>query len=133
MLELYQVADRHNIIIYVGSLPVAKALCIPGYVALDFSLVGTVAEERVHTAHELGHCIRHAFHTKDSPDYIIRRCENRADRWAIRQLVPEEDLKDALSHGITEAWELAEYFDVTQDLMELAMRFYADGRLPRRR
>lgn len=132
MLELYEEAERNCITIYVGSLPVAKALSIPGYVALDYTLVGTVAEERVNTAHELGHCIRGAFHTKDSPDYIIRRCENKADRWAIRKLIPEDELRHAVSIGVTEPWDLADYFSVTQEFMELAMSFYLTGSLPRR-
>ncbi len=129
MLELYEEAERNNIMIYVGSLPAAKALCIPGYIALDYTLVGTVAEERAYTAHELGHCIRGAFHTKDSPDYIIRRCENKADKWAIKKLVPKNEYDEAISRGITDPWDLAEYFVVPQWFMEMAMWYYENGNL----
>jgi hypothetical protein len=129
LLELYEEAEKLGVLIYVGNLPASKALCIPGYVALDHTLVGTVAEERVHTAHELGHCARNAFHTRRDPDYIIQRCENKANKWAIRKLIPKDELMDAIAHGITEAWELAEYFDVTQKFMELAMWYYKNGNL----
>lgn len=129
MLELYKEADKLNITILTGCLPHAKALCIPGYIALDYSLVGTVADERVHTAHELGHCATESFYTKRDPDFIVQRYENRANRWAIKKLVPEDELKDAIACGMTEPWELANYFDVTQEFMELAMWYYRYGNL----
>ena len=129
MHELYQIAEKHHIQIYVGSLPVAKALSIPGYVALDFSLVGTMADERYHTGHEIGHCIRNAFYTRNDPAYIIKRCENKADKEAIKMLVPKDELDEAVAMGITEPWDLAEYFVVPQWFMELAIWFYQNGNL----
>lgn len=129
MHELYEEAERNNIRIYVGSLPAAKALSIPGYVALDYSLAYTMAEERYHTGHELGHCIRYAFYMKNDPDYIIKRCENKADKWAIKKLVPKDELEQAVAMGITEPWDLAEYFIVPQWFMELAIWYYRTGSL----
>ena len=85
MLELYKEADKLNTTILTGCLPHAKALCIPGYIALDYSLVGTVADERVHTAHELGHCATESFYTKRDPDYIVQRYENRTSS-VLREL-----------------------------------------------
>lgn len=128
MLELYEAAEELGVEIYTGNIPNTKSFAIPGYVVLDFRLVGTV-EERTRAAHELGHNARAAFYCREDPTYIKKRCENKADRWAIKKLIPKDELDNAVSHGITEPWELAEYFNVTQDMMEKAMWFYTYGNL----
>ena len=42
-------------------------------------------------------------------------------------LIPADELKDAFIHGITEPWELAEYFNVTEDYIQKAYRYYKDN------
>ena len=78
----------------------------------------------MHLAHELGHCETGAFYTPYSPLNVRGRHECRADRWAASKLVPPLELKKALSLGIVELWELAEYFDVTEEFMEKTMQIY---------
>ena len=129
MLALFEEAEKQGITIFTGNLPHANAIAIPGYIALDWHMVGTVAEERTNTAHELGHCIRYAFYTKDAPSYIIKRNENKADKWAIKKLVPKDELERAVASGCTEPWELAEYFDVTEEFMIKAVWYYQNGNL----
>ncbi len=55
--------------------------------------------------------------------------ERRADKQAIKMLVPRDELEDAVQCGYTELWELAEYFDVTEELMHKAVCWYKDGNL----
>ncbi len=62
-------------------------------------------------------------------DFFRRFIENRADKWAIQKLVPKDELEEAVSRGITEPWELAEYFDVTPEFMYMAMWYYENGNL----
>lgn len=85
----------------------------------------TEAEERVHLAHELGHCITGSFYNMFSETDIRRKHEIRADRYAATLLVPVEELKSQFRKGITEIWSLAEYFDVTEDFIRKAIDNYS--------
>lgn len=129
MTELYEIAEQKNICIFVGNIPETGALSVPGYIALDHRMVGTLAEERSNTAHEMGHCLRNAFYKKDAPLYERKRCENKADKWAIEHLVKKADLDRALQLGYTDVWELADYFCVTYELMYKALWWYQHGNM----
>ena len=84
----------------------------------------TESEEVVHKAHELGHCMTGSFYNRYSKFDLISKHERRADVWAIKKLVKEDELIDAFEHGIIEIWELAEYFDVTEEFMIKACQYY---------
>lgn len=129
MVELYEIAEENNIEIFCGNIPETKSMAVPGAICLDAGLVYSGAEERTHCAHELGHCIKGAFYTRDDPPYIKQRMENRADKWAIKKLVPKDELEQAVKHGYTEIWQLAEYFDVMEELMVKAVCWYQHGNL----
>ncbi len=96
------------------------------YVGIDPMQLETQAEERVHLAHELGHCITGSFYNMYSGSDIRKRHEIRADRCAAALLVPVEELKSQFRKGITEIWNLAEYFDVTEDFIRKAIENYFD-------
>lgn len=75
-------------------------------------------------AHELGHCVRGAFYNRYSAVDCKSRHERRANVWAYRKLVSEDELHEAVMRGNVEIWELAEYFDLPQDLMEQIVNYY---------
>ena len=104
-------------------------MSVPGAICMDASLIYGGSVERVHFAHELGHCARSAFYVRSDPPWIRNRCEHKADKWAIKKLVPKDELKKAVAAGYTEPWQLAEYFDVTEDFMTLAMWYYQHGNM----
>lgn len=79
----------------------------------------------MHLAHEIGHCIRGAFYNPYAKTDIRKKYENHADKWAIRHLIPKEDWFAALHDGYTEVWELAEYFDVTEEFIRKAHELYS--------
>lgn len=84
----------------------------------------TKAEETVCMAHELGHCETGSFYNKYSCFDLISKHEYRADVWAIKKLIDKSELISALKNGITEIWDLAEHFDVTEDFMRKACKYY---------
>ena len=92
-------------------------------VIIDQKKIKTNAEELVMTAHEVGHCETGAFYNKHILD-LRSRCEYRADKWAIKKLIPKDELISAFENGIMEIWELAEYFGVTEEFMIQACEFY---------
>ncbi len=129
MIELFQTAEMLGVEVFTGNIPETVSMSVPGAICMDASLAYGGAVERVHFAHELGHCARAAFYSRGDPRWIRQRCENKADKWAIKKLVPKDELKRAVSQGYSEPWQLAEYFDVTDDFMIKAVWFYQHGNL----
>ena len=130
--EFYHIAQQENIVVDHFALSKREALSIMDldgecFVALDPRHISSESDERNKLAHELGHCITGAFYNEYS-DYDCRQYhENRADKWAIQQIIPVEELDDAVASGRTEIWELAELFDVTEQFMQKAVCYYVHG------
>ena len=127
-LKLYNLAEKSGITVDRFSLPEngSVSLLHDGklYIALD-SNIKTNAEERVCLAHELGHCETLGFYNMYAPVDVRSKHENKADRWAIKRLVPEEKYRRALRNGYTDINSLAEFFDVTDEFMEKAVQYYS--------
>ena len=105
----------------------AIALPLPGgrcAVAIDPERIGSDAEARYKLAHELGHCATGSFYNRYAALDLRQKHENRADRWAVRHLVPRRELERALCAGRTEVWELAEYFGVPEMCIRKAFELY---------
>lgn len=93
-------------------------------VALDPAQMTSAADEKVKLCHELGHCVTGSFYTRYAALDLRRRHELHADRWAIAQLIPRRELDAALKRGVREVWELADYFEVTEEFMKKALVHY---------
>ena len=48
---------------------------------------------------------------------------------AIQRLIPEEELDAAVGSGLTEAWELAEHFQVTEPFLRRAVAYYRSQKM----
>ena len=94
------------------------------YIGMDAKVIASEREERMHLAHEIGHCIRGAFYNPYAKMDIREKHEKRADRWAIRHLIPQSEWINAFRNGYTEVWDLAEYFDVTEEFIRKAYELY---------
>ena len=132
-LDLYAYAERRNIDVDWIPMRRATSLSVPlgdGYaIALDPWKLGTVAQETVCLAHELGHCETGSFYNQYAALDVRQRHENRADKWAIRRLVPENDLDAAMADGCDTIQALADRFGVTEPFMAKAVCWYAYGNL----
>ena len=131
-LKLYNLAEKSGITVDRFSLPEngSVSLLPDGklYIALA-SNIKTNAEERVCLAHELGHCETLGFYNMYAPIEVRSKHENKADRWAIKRLVPEEKYRRALRNGYTDINSLAEFFDVTDEFMEKAVQYYSKNQI----
>lgn len=132
-LDLYAYAERRNIDVDWVPMRRATSLSVPlgdGYaIALDPWKLGTVAQETVCLAHELGHCETGSFYNRYAALDVRQQHENRADKWAIRRLVPAEDLETAMADGCDTIPALADRFGVTEPFMRKAVCWYAHGNL----
>lgn len=134
ILSLYRFAEKKNIAVIPFSLPEtgSMSLCDADgncYIAMDNAAYTAGAEQRVHLGHELGHCVTGSFYSRYTAVDSRQRHENRADKWAIRKLIPAAALDDAVAQGHTELWDLAEFFGVTEEFMQKAVCLYTYGSL----
>lgn len=132
VFDLYILAEQQNIEVIKTALPENGSLSIMDdngkcYIGIDESVMDGDSLELVHMGHELGHCLTGSFYNRHTKFDIRQRHENRADKWAIKQLVTVEALDEAVADGCCEIWELAERFGVTERFMKKAVCYYVHG------
>ena len=129
LLSLYQQADFSEITVDCFTLDSREALSVMDdngncFIAIDPFKLKNHADETAKLAHEMGHCITGSFYNKWATCDIRQKHELRADKWAFRRLVPRDELYSYYQHGITQPWELAEIFELPEELVRKAMAFY---------
>ena len=133
-LELYRYAEQQDIDVDWVSMELATSLSVPlpgGQYAIAINpwKMDSLAMETVCLAHELGHCETGSFYNPYAVCDVRRKHENRADKWAIRRLVPRAEYAAALADGFTDIHALAERFGVTPEFMKKAVCLYTYGNL----
>lgn len=129
LLELYQLADEEHIPVYSFDLPQTHSLSLMNNdgscaVAIDPFGLNSTKDETTRLAHELGHCITGSFYNRYSNFDIKEKSEYKANKWAIKKLIPKDELQAAFEQGYTEPWTLAEYFNVTEEFVIKAVNYY---------
>lgn len=129
LLELYQLADAEHIPVYSFDLPQTQSLSLMNNdgscaVAIDPFGLNSTKDEKVRLAHELGHCVTGSFYNRYSDFDIKAKSEWKADKWAIKKLIPKDELPAAFEQGYAEPWDLAEYFNVTEEFIIKAVNYY---------
>ena len=122
--ELYIYAKKQNIDVDYFPMKEITSFSMPGCIAIDVDKIENTADEAVHLAHELGHCVKGAFYNTYSGIDIKSRHEYKADKWAVQKLIPFDELMSAVDKGITTTWELAEHFNVTEKFIQRAIYIY---------
>ena len=133
-LALYLYAEQHGI--DVDWVPTSRALSLSVplpdgtyAIAINPWKMETLEQETVCLAHELGHCETGSFYNRWAKLDLRKKHENRADKWAVRQLVPVEELDQAVADGCEEIQALADHFGVTEEFMKKAVCWYIHGNL----
>lgn len=129
LLELYNLAEAHSVPVYWFDLQATESLSCrlndgSSAIAMNPWSMTSLADETVKLAHELGHCETGAFYNRYSEFDVRAQHERRADKWAIKKLIPKDELDAAISNGYTDIWDLAEHFNVTEDFMKKAITYY---------
>ena len=133
-LDLYRYAEQQDIDVDWISMELATSLSVPlpgGQYAIAINpwKMDSLSMETVCLAHELGHCETGSFYNPYAVCDVRRKHENRADKWAIRRLVPKTELDAAVRSGYTDLWSLADNFGVTPEFMRKALCWYTHGNL----
>lgn len=133
MKSLMRIAEDSRITVEYCNLPLNESMTIQDdcgdFILMDYSLMGKSASERVHLAHEIGHSVRGAFYNPYAIRDIRQKHENRANKWAIENLIPADELRSAVQDGCTDIFTLADHFEVTEEFMRMAICWYTYGNL----
>ncbi len=132
--SIYRLAEKKHIDIIPFDLPETGSLAIDMEdgtycIGMDHQVLETEALQREHLYHEMGHCVTGSFYNRYAAVEYRQKHENRADKWAIRRLISKDDLDDAVASGLTELWDLAEYFGVSEEFVKKAVCLYTYGNL----
>ena len=128
-LDLYELAEKENIMIDKCALPKNKALSVKigqsEFIGIDVDVADDSAQERTLLAHELGHCMTGAFYDIGATDTDRRKAEYKAARWSVVHCVPKTELINLIAQGYSRS-EIAELFGVSEPLVQEAYTFYFD-------
>ena len=129
LIALYEYAEQQGIDVdwFSASQVTSMSLPLPDgtcCIAIDPWKMETLEQETVALAHELGHCETGSFYNRYAKMDVVKKHENRADRWAYKKLVPKDELKKAYLQGYREIWELVEYFQLPEDFLCGAIEYY---------
>lgn len=132
MVELSQIyqdieAEQVRLVPYAIGFSPAALIQVEGRSGLfvDFDQCGSLRKLKEVLAHEMGHCATGCTHKLSSPHDLIEKHEYKANRWAFERYLPPAQLARAIEAGYTEAWQLAEWFDLPQPFVEKALAYYA--------
>lgn len=133
LTSLYNMAECDNIDVLSFGMKECESISLSDngkcFIAIDPFKIESEADEKVKLAHELGHCMTGSFYNEHSPFDIRSKKERSADKWAITQLIPEDELKSAFKSGCENRWQLSEYFGVPEDFMQKALDYYSEQAL----
>lgn len=127
---LFKVAEDYNYHIYNRRTKNSKSFIVEigneYHINIDKRKTINHADEHVCMAHELGHCISGTTYTVYHTPLYRGSAEYRADYRAAQLLVPIDKLNDCIKWGITEKYDLAEYFAVTDEFIERVLYIYGN-------
>lgn len=107
----------------VVELPMSKnikGLYADNVIAINKN-IDTYVEKVCVLAEELGHYYTSAGDILDQSKIENRKQEKRAQRWAVDRLIKVEDFIDAFNAGVQNRTELAEFLDVSEKFIEIAL------------
>ena len=128
--DFYAYCKNHNVdvIPYDGCPQPGATVRDEGFYAvfLDFTKIRSTKLLRDVCFHELGHVATGALHKVDSPYELVERSEYRATRWATETYLTEDAFREAFAAGYTELWQLSEYFDLPERVIEDALTYWKE-------
>lgn len=96
------------------------------FLVIDRSKCKTAAQERTVLAHEAGHYMSGAFYRAYSPFEVKEQAEQRAFAASVEKYLPVNEILNCYKMGMTENWEIAEYFNLEEEFVEKAVHYWTD-------
>lgn len=134
LMYLYELAEKEKIEVYSYNLPEN----ISGLIVCSNDIKGiainknirSYKEEKCILAEELGHYFTSSgdlqlHKIKNYSKAIeISREERRARKWAVEKLIRIQDFIEAFKAGCRSKYEVAEFLDVTEGFLDIAIKIY---------
>ena len=129
LVKVYSKIDNENIAVFNYKIPLdTKAVVIETDnrygIFVDYKRIESFDEEFIIMSHEYGHCKSGATHKVGSNHDIIEKHEYRANRQSILAFLPFHKLKKVISEGYTQTYEIAEYLNLPEKFVIMAIRQY---------
>ena len=123
--DLYDLAEDCGHEVFRFALPQCQSICVEDegayYIGLDNSLRGIAEKE--HLCHEIAHANYAGVYCRHAPLNTTGRIERSANKWTFLKLIPAGELREVVKRGFS-VWEIADYFDVTYDMLCKAVEYY---------
>ena len=130
--DFYRFCRKKNIsVIPYNGAPSAGTTIRDGQdyaIFLNFEEIRTVRTLRGTCLHELGHEETGALHKVSSPYDLVEQHENMAIRWSAEHILTVQAFQEAFQQGYTELWQLAEYYDLPEEDIKKALRYWTERR-----
>lgn len=130
--DFYDYCEKHDVdIIPYYNAPSEGATIRDGdYYAifLDIAKIRSTRVLKGVCCHENGHVATGALHKVSSPYELVERSEYRANRWVAQNYLTEQQFREAFAAGYTELWQLADYFDLPEEVIKTALSYWVDSR-----
>mgnify|MGYP006925904836 CR=1 FL=1 len=130
--DLYSYAQEEHIGIYAYPIEFRAAVSMRDgprrATFFDFAKLTTTADICWAAAHENGHHHMGAYHKVDSPYQVWGQAEYRANHWAFEHYLSPAQLLEAFEAGYTEAWQIAEWFNLPEDAVKKALHYWTECR-----
>ncbi len=120
-LDLYNLAERDHI--EVLDCPGLSRDGVSALLADGSCVIGLKTHKTGVLAHEMGHCELLAFYDANSPYSARGRAETKAQKWAIYNIIPSDELEALIAAGRS-LWEIADYFDCDERMVLSAVCLY---------
>lgn len=132
LADVYEKIQNEKIEVFTCSMKPCDAATVEVEgeygIFIDRKKITNKQDEFMALSHEYGHCKSGATHELCSPYQLIGQHENRANRAAVHEFLPYEKLINAVNKGNTESWQLAEYLDMPEQFIKMAIDLYETER-----
>jgi len=121
-MEFTQYAETKRLVVCEISMPRYDGLLLDKLVLLNTSM--PTSYKKCALAEELGHYHLTVGNILDQSVIGNQKQEHKARAWAYEKAIPVENIYFAIHDGYTEAWEIAEYLDVSEPFLLEAIEYY---------
>lgn len=128
--KLYDIATRENISVIdfkMKNKAIIEQIDKEYYIGLNYSKIDNSTEEKELLAEELGHYYTNTLYDTNYSDIEMNKREYRANKWALKTLVPFQKLKDLCDKGVIYSYEFAEELGVSEKLIDRAYNYYKEN------
>lgn len=126
--NIYQKIQENDIKVFHYGLPGIKSVTVETDkkygIFINHKEIVDSDEEFLVATHEYGHCMTGSTHPPYSSFDIIVKHEYKADRKAVLDFLPIEQIKIAIEHGCKTIYEFSEYLEIPEAFIVMAFKHY---------